>query len=37
MALERGWLVISDDIYETITYLTANCPISRCDAEQTVP
>ena len=26
MALERGWLVISDDIYETITYLNDKLP-----------
>ena len=26
MALERGWLVISDDIYETITYLDEKPP-----------
>jgi len=26
MALERGWLVITDDIYETITYLDGRLP-----------
>lgn len=26
LALERGWLVISDDIYETITYLDGKLP-----------
>jgi aspartate aminotransferase len=26
MALERGWLVVSDDIYETITYLDGKLP-----------
>jgi len=26
MALERGWLVITDDIYETITYLDGKLP-----------
>jgi len=26
MALERGWLIITDDIYETITYLDGDLP-----------
>jgi aspartate aminotransferase len=26
MALERGWLIITDDIYETITYLDGELP-----------
>lgn len=26
MALERGWLIITDDIYETITYLDSRLP-----------
>ncbi len=26
MALERGWLVVSDDIYETITYMDGKLP-----------
>lgn len=26
MALERGWLIITDDIYETITYLDGKLP-----------
>ncbi|WP_417909315.1 pyridoxal phosphate-dependent aminotransferase [Candidatus Electronema sp. PJ] len=26
MALERGWLVVSDDIYETITYVEGKLP-----------
>ena len=26
MALERGWLVVTDDIYETITYLEGDLP-----------
>jgi aspartate aminotransferase len=26
MALERGWLIITDDIYETITYLESHLP-----------
>ncbi|MDW7774273.1 MAG: pyridoxal phosphate-dependent aminotransferase [Desulfobulbaceae bacterium] len=26
MALDRGWLIITDDIYETITYLDGNPP-----------
>ncbi|MCW5206661.1 pyridoxal phosphate-dependent aminotransferase [Desulfobulbus sp. F5] len=26
MALERGWLVVTDDIYETITYLDGKLP-----------
>ena len=40
MALERGWLIITDDIYETITYLDGHLPhILDVDAalkEQTV-
>jgi len=40
MALERGWLVVTDDIYETITYLDSRLPhILDADprlAEQTV-
>ncbi len=26
MALERGWLIVTDDIYETITYLDSSLP-----------
>lgn len=40
MALERGWLIITDDIYETITYMDSKLPhILDVDAglkEQTV-
>ncbi|XOF34323.1 MAG: pyridoxal phosphate-dependent aminotransferase [Candidatus Electrothrix sp. YB6] len=26
MALEKGWLIVTDDIYETITYMDGNLP-----------